>query len=323
MTKKKTTAQFIAEAKDVHGDFYDYSKVEYKGNKQKVKITCPIHGEFEQVAYHHLDGCGCQECYNERRGNTRRSTVQRFIEAAKKVHGDKYDYSRVNYKNSKEQVEIVCPQHGVFLQSPNMHLQGNGCPICRNYARRKLLYGVAFYDVPTSMTHSKEYIMSSRYWHSMLRRCYAKSSLKRQPTYMGCSVCEDWLLFSNFKRWWDEHQVAGWCLDKDILIKGNREYSPTACCFVPNEINVMMIRKKKKDGLPQGITRTKSGKFQARVRVNEKDTIIGVFPTLEEAFQAYKVAKEAWIKEVADKWKDKLDKKVYDALYQYEVEIND
>lgn len=314
---------FIEESRRMHGGKYDYSNVEYKNNKTPVCIVCPIHGEFWQEPYHHLIGCGCQKCYDERRGNTIRKTQEQFLTESRKVHGWKYDYSKVNYKSNKTKIEIICPEHGSFFQSPDCHLRGDGCPLCRNIRRRKLLYGVAYYDVIESSVSSEEYIMSARSWHSMLRRCYAKASLKRQPTYIGCSVCEEWLLFSNFKRWWDEHQVEGWCLDKDILIKGNREYSPSACCFVPNDINVMMIRKKKKDGLPQGITRTKSGKFQARVRVNEKDTIIGVFPTLKEAFQAYKKAKEAWIKEVADKWKDQLDPKVYKALYEYQVEITD
>ena len=250
-------------------------------------------------------------------------TTNEFIAKATKVHGDKFDYSKVRYVNNKTKIEIICREHGIFSQSPDMHLRGDGCPICRNIARRKLLYGVAFYDVLESMVKNNEYIMSTRYWHSMLGRCYSSHVHKSQPTYIGCSVHKDWHLFSNFKRWFDEHYVEGWCLDKDILVKGNKVYSPETCCFVPNEINLIFSHKKRKVNLPIGVTFNNNGKYVARATISGKETRLGQFDTPEEAFNAYKIAKEEWIKEVADKWKDQLEPRVYEALYNYQVEITD
>ncbi len=122
--KNKTTEEFIEEAKAVHGDKYDYSKVVYNGNKQKVEIICSIHGSFWQTPTHHLNGTGCPKCIG------RYKTTEEFIEEAKAVHGDKYDYSRVNYVGTKTKVEIICPEHGSFWQTPSDHLNGKGCPSC-------------------------------------------------------------------------------------------------------------------------------------------------------------------------------------------------
>ena len=124
--KKLTTEQFIEKAKTIHGDIYDYSLVEYKNNHTKVKIICPIHDIFEQIPTNHLKGKGCSKC----KGGIK-LTIKKFIEKAKVVHGDKYDYSLVEYKNAKTKVRIICPIHGVFEQIPSSHLNGNGCYKCR------------------------------------------------------------------------------------------------------------------------------------------------------------------------------------------------
>lgn len=126
MPRKLTTEEFVKLAREVHGDKYDYSKVDYKGSQEKVCIICPDHGDFYQVAYSHLQGKGCIKC-----GRTiKLDTVEKFIKKAKKVHGDKYDYSNVEYKDSATKVCIVCPTHGKFYQKPCIHLQGSGCPKC-------------------------------------------------------------------------------------------------------------------------------------------------------------------------------------------------
>ena len=121
---KKDTIQFIKEAKEVHGDKYDYSKVEYINAKTKVRIICPIHGEFWQKPNNHLYKQGCPKCANKN------ITTNEFIEQAKEVHGDKYDYSKVEYINNRTKVCIICPIHGEFWQLPNNHLQGKGCKDC-------------------------------------------------------------------------------------------------------------------------------------------------------------------------------------------------
>lgn len=128
--KKLTTDKFIELSKLTHGDKYDYSKVEYTHNKSKVKIICPIHGEFEQEPRHHTAGRGCASCGRLIVETARKITTNEFINNAKKIHGDKYDYSNVNYIIYKIKVDIICPIHGKFNQSPNGHLQGHGCPKC-------------------------------------------------------------------------------------------------------------------------------------------------------------------------------------------------
>ena len=129
--KQLTTEEFIRRAKEVHGDKYDYSKVEYVNKSTKVKIICPIHGEFEQIPDNHLHGHGCHKCVN-----CKQLTTEEFIHRAKEVHGDKYDYSKVEYINSHTKVKIICPIHGEFEQEPNSHLEGKGCPNCYHKTKK-------------------------------------------------------------------------------------------------------------------------------------------------------------------------------------------
>ena len=130
--KRLTREQFIGKSQKVHGNKYDYSKVEYINNRTKVCIICPIHGEFWQTPAMHLQGQGCSKCKGNKLSMRQLSNVDEFIEKAKKLHGDRYDYSRVTYVNGSTEVRIVCPIHGEFLQTPNSHLQGHGCPNCQN-----------------------------------------------------------------------------------------------------------------------------------------------------------------------------------------------
>ena len=122
---KLTTEEFIARAKAVHGDKYDYSKVEYVDSKTKVCIICPEHGEFWQKPKNHLSGYGCPICS----GRKKMRTID-FIKRAKQVHGDKYDYSKTEYKGNTEKISIICPEHGEFWQRSGNHLRGVGCPKC-------------------------------------------------------------------------------------------------------------------------------------------------------------------------------------------------
>ena len=132
-----TTEEFINCAKNVHGDKYDYSKVDYKNNKTKICIICPIHGEFWQLPSAHLKGQGCPKCANISNGKRKLMGFDKFIEKSKEIHKDKYDYSKVEYINNRTKVCIVCPIHGEFWQKPTKHLQGQGCPICNQYKLEK------------------------------------------------------------------------------------------------------------------------------------------------------------------------------------------
>ena len=121
---------FIEKARKRHGDKYDYSKVEYKDSVTKVKIICPIHGEFEQAPAAHVRGNECPLCANRNRGRLSRRSLEEFISKAREVHGDKYDYSKVEYVNVDTKVKIICPTHGEFEMRPMSHLLGRGCPRC-------------------------------------------------------------------------------------------------------------------------------------------------------------------------------------------------
>ena len=127
---KYNTEIFIKKAREVHGDKYDYSKVEYIDNSTKVCIICPEHGEFWQKPNYHLSGRGCTLCGQDSRKNKISLNTQKFIERSMEVHGDKYDYSKVNYVNNHTKVCIICPEHGEFWQKPMSHLNGHGCVKC-------------------------------------------------------------------------------------------------------------------------------------------------------------------------------------------------
>lgn len=121
------TQNFIRKAIEIHGDKYDYSDVDYQSTKKKVKIICPIHGAFYQYPEKHIyQKSGCPYCAN----NIKYSTDE-WIKRAKMSHGNKYDYSDVNYINNNTKVKIICPLHGPFFQRPNNHLAGDGCPVCQ------------------------------------------------------------------------------------------------------------------------------------------------------------------------------------------------
>ena len=146
---KKTTEQFIEQSRKVHGDKYDYSLVEYNGNHSVVEIVCLEHGSFFKSPSHHLKGQGCSKCSFKRLSKNSLSNTKEFVVKAKEVHGDRYDYSLVSYKNSKERVCIVCSKHGIFEQKPSHHLLGKGCKLCSN--EKASYYNKNWLDVNSDM----------------------------------------------------------------------------------------------------------------------------------------------------------------------------
>jgi len=126
LSNRKNTSWFINKAKQIHSEKYDYSLVDYVISKTKIKIICKEHGEFEQIANDHLNGYGCPKC-----GKNKKLTTSEFIKSANKIHNNKYDYSLIMFSNAKNCIEIVCNKHGIFKQRLDHHLNGCGCPICR------------------------------------------------------------------------------------------------------------------------------------------------------------------------------------------------
>ena len=128
--RRSDTETFIEGARKVHGDTYDYSRVVYVDQLTPVDIICLTHGIFSQVPRYHIHGCGCDKCGIIRMANSHRYTTEQFIELARLVHGNKYEYSQVDYFDRKTKVSIGCPTHGLFDQSPDSHLRGHGCRRC-------------------------------------------------------------------------------------------------------------------------------------------------------------------------------------------------
>ena len=128
--RKSNTEEFINKCIIVHKDKYDYSKVKYINSKSKIIIICKEHGEFEQTPLKHLSGSGCNKCGIEKNANNKRSNNDEFIKKSIEIHQDKYDYSKINYKNNCTKVIIICKEHEDFEQIPNSHLLGIGCKKC-------------------------------------------------------------------------------------------------------------------------------------------------------------------------------------------------
>ena len=249
-------------------------------------------------------------------------SINTFFENSIKVHGNKYDYSKVEYVNSRTKVIIICPKHGEFLQLPSAHTAGEGCKRCSMSD-----VGNAVLDIPR-----KTNIAAYRFWRGFITRCHKDSYITKHPTYSKCSFHNDWLLFSNFKQWFESPESGykeGYHLDKDILVKGNKIYSPDTCCFVPQEINKLFTtRISCRGNLPIGVTRNnkKRGKpYLSTITSGGKTHSLGAFNSPLEAFNAYKDAKERHIRNVAEKYfqEGKITERVYNALMKYEVEITD
>jgi hypothetical protein len=166
-----------------------------------------------------------------------------------------------------------------------------------------------------SKTHFKIYTT----WRNMLKRCYCEKEQLINPTYIECSVAEEWYNFQVFAEWFNRNYVADWYLDKDILIKGNKLYSPETCQFVPNEVNNLFKKVHNTDKKATGIFYRKDrNRYSVNYRGHHR-----LYKSFEEAFQAYKTAKEVYTKEVANKWQGKITEKTYQALINYQVEITD
>ena len=191
------------------------------------------------------------------------------------------------------------------------------------------VYGVGIlgtkYLASINGVQTKEY----KLWCCMLVRCYSNTYKKKYPTYEGCEVSDNFKSYEYFYEWCHE-QIGfgneGWQLDKDLLTKGNKVYSETTCVFLPNEINSLLTRREALRGEHLiGVCWCKRDKvFRAQVNKNKgKQKNLGSFTTEIEAFNAYKTAKEYFIKEQANKWKSQIDDRAYNALMNYTVEITD
>ena len=188
--------------------------------------------------------------------------------------------------------------------------------------------GVGKYKTKENGELTKQY----KIWRGMLQRCYEPKYQEKYPTYNGCKVCESWHNFQAFAEWYNDnyYQIHGeqMHLDKDILIKGNKIYSPGTCIFVPNEINLLFVKRDKSRGNDHiGICKRPSGNYQVRCNNGERLDYLGTYSTKEKAFEVYKQYKEKYIKDVIDSYEGRIPEPFYsrlrEAMYNYEVEIDD
>ena len=186
----------------------------------------------------------------------------------------------------------------------------------------KLVCGIGFNSGKYPATVNGKVLKEYKLWRSILSRCYSIKYQEEHPTYIGCQTSENFKNYSYFHEW-VQQQIGfgetGFELDKDLLLKGNRIYSEATCLFIPKRLNTLLLSCKAARGiLPVGVSHH-TGKFLAQCSSGSASNHIGVFKTPEEAFQAYKQAKETFIKSQAEKWKDQIDIRAYEALIRYEV----
>lgn len=222
MKKTFTTEEFIKKSREVHGNKYDYSKVEYYNSCTKVCIICPEHGEFWQTPNHHLEGQGCKEC--GKKITKPKLTTENFIKKAKSIHGNRYDYSKVEYVDMKTKVCIICPEHGDFYITPHNHLYGKKCAKCAtndradkhrnkqeeviNKARKIHNDKYDYSKVTYTKMHDKVCIICSKhgeFWQSMANHIAGK----------GCPRCKESLL---------EMETEKIFLEKNILYEKQKQF---------------------------------------------------------------------------------------------------
>lgn len=243
-----------------------------------------------------------------------------------------------NIYGSKMTIIKYANAHDIFVEFENgyiVHTSYNNFKIgsVRN-PYDKSVFGVGYlgegkYEASINNKATKAYDV----WMVMIRSCYNSKTLNKIPSYIGCSVCEEWHNFQNFAEWYEKnyYEIDGekMCLDKDVLVKGNKVYSPKTCIFVPKTINMLFTKRQNHRGqYPIGVKKEGS-----RYRVdmncydfNNKKTFkkyIGHYKTIEESFNIYKKEKEDYIKTFADYYKKNIPNKLYKKMYKYKVEITD
>ena len=230
--------------------------------------------------------------------------------------------------NAFNDMEVYFPKYDwkvKHVQYGNFKIGNVKCP----YEPRTLGYGYIGEGKYASKENGK---ITKCYtvWHGMLVRCYDEKYQEKYHTYIGCTVCDEWLNFQNFAEWYYnnyyEVKDGELHLDKDILKKGNKIYSPDTCVLIPEQINTLFIKNNKHRGNnPIGVC-PKNKRYQASCR-NDNGYYLGLYDTQEDAFKAYKIHKEKIIKETIDAYEGIIPEPTYsklkDVMYNYKVEIND
>lgn len=237
------------------------------------------------------------------------------------------------YKANKD-IDVYFPEYDWTFKNTRYDNFKNGTISC---PYEPTIYGMGYIGEGKYKTVDENGKKTKCYstWHSMLQRCYDEKYHEKYSTYKGCEVNNELLCFQNFGEWFEDNyyeiENERMCLDKDILHKGNKIYSPENCVFVPHNINLLFIKNDKYRGeYPIGVSYCKtSGKFEVNCSIYDykgrkaKSKHLGYYETPEQAFNSYKEFKESYIKQIANYYKNSIPEKLYDAMYKYEVEITD
>lgn len=243
-------------------------------------------------------------------------------------------YMKFNDKRKRNDsyIDVYFPEYDWTFKGatyPSFKKGNIKCPYERRY------YGIGYLgEGEYKPTENRKPTRVYDSWHSMLQRCYDGKFQEKYPTYKDCKVCDEWLNFQNFAQWYEENfyeiKSQQMSLDKDILIKHNKIYSPETCIYVPQTINTLFVKCDSKRGESAiGTYHYKNSKYQAHCSLinpktgKSKFKHLGYYNTELEAFEVYKYYKEKNIKIVADYFKNLIPQKLYQALYNYEVEIDD
>ena len=235
------------------------------------------------------------------------------------------------YRNKRD-IDIYFPEYNWTFEHVDYSNFKRGnvkCPYERRYFNAGYL-GEGKYKMHDEVSNPTKCYNA---WYGMLTRCYNEKYHEKYPTYIDCEVYKEWLNFQNFGVWYEDnyYEIKGerMALDKDILIKGNKIYSPDTCIFVPQTINSLFIKRNKARGKSVIGTTPVNGKYKAQCQIfnpetgKSKQEYLGTYDTQEKAFEVYKQFKERYIKRVAEHYKDQIPDKLYQAMYKYEVDIND
>ena len=226
--KKLTTEEFIKKAKAVHGNKYDYSLVDYKDNKTKVKIICPEHGIFWQLTSNHLRGRGCSKC----NVNKHKLITGEFIKKASKIHNNRYDYSLVDYINNSTKIKIICPEHGIFEQTPNNHYT-HGCFKCSTTYKLTTKEFIK----KAKLKHNNKYNYSLIDYEDSKTKvkiiCPEHGIFEQQPyahlNGQGCKICSGKYKYSNSE------------FIKKVKLKHNNKYDYSLTNYINNKTKIKII----------------------------------------------------------------------------------
>lgn len=334
--ERKTTPRipkekFIEISNKIHNGKYDYSQVDYHGVDKKVTIVCSIHGNFEQTPQNHMKGQGCPKCANLRKGMYQVGTTESFIEKAQKVHGNKYDYSKVHYVNNREKVCIVCPEHGEFMQKPLDHIHGSGCPECGKHLDKseKLVlknlrekYGEVSYQYTEPWLQSKtsfsyidfylpEYKIGVEYQgrqhfgpisHFGGEESYQKQSGRDLSKYERCKEHGIQIFYISFEKKIPEDYFAPVYKTFEDLANAIDIYISKKDENNMKTLNESIIRKIVAESLKKALMENIEGEYRTKGSLNKKTLEKNAGKSAEEIIADRK--KKAEEDELASRWED-------------------